>query len=737
MSIFIFVCEGAVDLEGNVITSEMVHEFLKREGEKESKGRGSVDKRGSDGRGSVDKRGSEREIERESEYGRGDRKGRGDDNEYEENEDSRTRSRIHIESITHNELNTHSHSHNHSELNTHSHSHSHNELNNYDPRILKIGHIQRGGPTSARDRILGTLAGVEAIDYLMNSNEPEPIVIKFRGMNVFRMKLNEAIRGTRMTHRLMENRKYEEVFLRRDRMFQMVYELYERHRRGKVEELSKVRNRMEDVIGMHFLNLGKEGDGNRESVNREIGRESDVKKRMDQNGMKNDKRMDQNDKRMDQSNCRMDQSNCRMDQNDSSNDQNDNKKKKKKILIAHEGPLAPGINTCLNMLIQEGIIQGYEMYCALGGLEKESSIIKAKLYEYNEYSNTGGSIIGTGTGKISNKILREFNKIILIGDVRNIKWIIQRGNNRESKGNWKERDGNENWKEMESVNKRMDQSDNYSNNYSSTLHDNKNTLHGTLHDSNTLHDNKIILIPIRTNKDNENEWICLGDDTILNGMCTAMDTCKEFCFSKKKTMGILNFGKMNRYLSVLGGLAGEASDILVRKGEIKGNRLMELRNNIIERYRHKRRDDFLVIKRENVGPRDLVDFFTTGTKQTVISQSIGLLEANLTVSAMDKIVANLFAMKAIEFIGGVNCEESDGSRGTGGGSKERESEKLKGINEFERERERGNVGRGSGVICLIDDEIKLVPFDDVRITGKLISGMEERIKLIRDLERQT
>lgn len=34
-------------------------------------------------------------------------------------------------------------------------------------RLLKLGHIQRGGPTSAQDRIYGTLLGIKAVEIML------------------------------------------------------------------------------------------------------------------------------------------------------------------------------------------------------------------------------------------------------------------------------------------------------------------------------------------------------------------------------------------------------------------------------------------------------------------------------------------------------------------------------------------------------------------------------------------
>ena len=91
-----------------------------------------------------------------------------------------------------------------------------------DTRVTQLGHVQRGGQTSAFDRILGTRLGSEAVLALMlmaktaecmrpNEQSPQPIVIAVNGNQTCYIPLEESVEKTRMVMLALAERDYARV----------------------------------------------------------------------------------------------------------------------------------------------------------------------------------------------------------------------------------------------------------------------------------------------------------------------------------------------------------------------------------------------------------------------------------------------------------------------------------------------------------------------------------------------
>ena len=67
------------------------------------------------------------------------------------------------------------------------------EFPQFDVRISILGHLQRGGRPTARDRILASCTGVGAIDAIMQGQRN--IMVGVRNNEVVYVPLSEAIRS--------------------------------------------------------------------------------------------------------------------------------------------------------------------------------------------------------------------------------------------------------------------------------------------------------------------------------------------------------------------------------------------------------------------------------------------------------------------------------------------------------------------------------------------------------------
>lgn len=66
-----------------------------------------------------------------------------------------------------------------------------------DTRVTVLGHVQRGGNTSAFDRVVGCRMGAEAVLALLESpDDAESVVIGIQGNQIVRVNLMECVKKT-------------------------------------------------------------------------------------------------------------------------------------------------------------------------------------------------------------------------------------------------------------------------------------------------------------------------------------------------------------------------------------------------------------------------------------------------------------------------------------------------------------------------------------------------------------
>ena len=66
-----------------------------------------------------------------------------------------------------------------------------------ETRITVLGHVQRGGSPSAFDRILSMILGAAAVDYLLDTKDPQPVMMGLRENQVVATPLHDVIENSR------------------------------------------------------------------------------------------------------------------------------------------------------------------------------------------------------------------------------------------------------------------------------------------------------------------------------------------------------------------------------------------------------------------------------------------------------------------------------------------------------------------------------------------------------------
>ena len=78
-----------------------------------------------------------------------------------------------------------------------------------ETRITVLGHVQRGGSPSAFDRILATALGAAAVDYLLSSEDPQPVMMGLRQNQVVPVPLEEVVANSHRAVDVIKRRDYK------------------------------------------------------------------------------------------------------------------------------------------------------------------------------------------------------------------------------------------------------------------------------------------------------------------------------------------------------------------------------------------------------------------------------------------------------------------------------------------------------------------------------------------------
>lgn len=100
-----------------------------------------------------------------------------------------------------------------------------------DTRISSLGHLQRGGPAGAYDRMLATLQGVEAVKAVLDAAQavkegkpqPETCVITINENKITRQPLMAAVAATKQVAKAIEAQDFDKAMSLRDTEFAEMY----------------------------------------------------------------------------------------------------------------------------------------------------------------------------------------------------------------------------------------------------------------------------------------------------------------------------------------------------------------------------------------------------------------------------------------------------------------------------------------------------------------------------------
>jgi 6-phosphofructokinase 1 len=96
-----------------------------------------------------------------------------------------------------------------------------------DTRITTLGHVQRGGPACAYDRMLSTLQGVEAVRAVLDATpETQTPFIAINENKITRKPLVKAVLDTKEVAKAIEARDFDRAMSLRDTEFSDFYRSY-------------------------------------------------------------------------------------------------------------------------------------------------------------------------------------------------------------------------------------------------------------------------------------------------------------------------------------------------------------------------------------------------------------------------------------------------------------------------------------------------------------------------------
>lgn len=267
-------------------------------------------------------------------------------------------------------------------------------LGEYSPRALRIGHVQRGGPTSAMDAILGTVSGIKAVEYCL-LDDPIPRLVAYSSRGIKLIDLNQSIEGTRRNRRLFLDGHFGELFHTRDDLFKTLFNCFEDHRAKKVQKYNEL-EAQKPQTGQPVYKIAHRHDREDSGIRKKISE-------MPLDGVEEPIRTERSDV--------------------------------PNIAIMNDGPRVAGMNVILNTIVEEGLSSGHNLYYFMNGFKGIRKKQRISSFELCRIKNDASVTIGTHTGKIPSlkaikKTLRaqKIDYLIVIGGARNLDVLRQLGN---------------------------------------------------------------------------------------------------------------------------------------------------------------------------------------------------------------------------------------------------------------------------------------------------------------------
>ncbi|KAM0677432.1 hypothetical protein BDAP_001933 [Binucleata daphniae] len=94
-----------------------------------------------------------------------------------------------------------------------------------DTRVVKLGHVQRGGAPSAFDRIMSTLFGIKAVEFLLSDQDTLPYMIALKGREYCKVNLQKVLEDNEKIAKYQANNEYEKILYERGKIFNRLHEI--------------------------------------------------------------------------------------------------------------------------------------------------------------------------------------------------------------------------------------------------------------------------------------------------------------------------------------------------------------------------------------------------------------------------------------------------------------------------------------------------------------------------------
>lgn len=483
---------------------------------------------------------------------------------------------------------------------------------NIDVRLLKLGHVQRGGPTSASDRILGTLSGIRAFKEIeksiKNKSNTSKIVISSNG-DIITKDLTEVINQNDIVKGYENNYDFKSILKCRGDLFRTSLSFYLCILQNKRQSKARC---LED------LNLRVLVNNNIELQNKYINENTSISNSTVFNY---------------------------------------------RIGILQCGKRSSGMNTALNSVIQYCYACNIEPMCICNGLEgfMNDSLFKPEMYEFGNEFNNGGTILGLGVAECDiKKQMKKHNLkgLIIIGDEDSLEVLY------EFKSIIKRRKCIEN----NLVKSYKDNSNTIESNTIDTCEEDiikDNTTYSRLNTNediiNNVEDNlSIILIPSSSINNIPMTDYSIGSDTALNTILKVSDCAKLSSLSLRRNVFVLEIAGVCGYLTCMSAIAACAFDCFIPERKYLISHLSETAHRLRQKFKDDKRTSTIIFRNEKTFCSISTESFckvleTDGLCLFDTDYGVlGRLQEGLNPSPMDRINASLLGFKAVD-----SCKENN------------------------------------------------------------------------------
>ncbi|KAM0673925.1 hypothetical protein GVAV_002443 [Gurleya vavrai] len=107
-----------------------------------------------------------------------------------------------------------------------------------DTRIMKLGHVQRGGGPSAFDRILATIYGCKAVESMISDQNSNSLMMAIKGSDYLSIDLKKVLEDNEKIKKYQKENNFIKIMEERGKVFNRAFNIHEKLRLGN-ENISK------------------------------------------------------------------------------------------------------------------------------------------------------------------------------------------------------------------------------------------------------------------------------------------------------------------------------------------------------------------------------------------------------------------------------------------------------------------------------------------------------------------